>query len=113
MRFYKSKSKNATMITGAIFGISHMIQDALGIESRPKSINYEDRTLLFTYREDIAFILISDRYSKILHNGLENFADLFIHRFSKEIENWKGSVKSFDEANNLIIRSFPFIEVEK
>lgn len=110
-RFYEDdKSKRATLITGAIYGVSSMLQSALGIDSRPESLKYGDRTLLFTYREKIGFTLISDRYSKILYNGLENFADFFIQEFSEQLENWKGSTKLFLNANKLIKKSFPFLD---
>ncbi|MBD3230383.1 MAG: hypothetical protein GF329_19545 [Candidatus Lokiarchaeota archaeon] len=115
-QFYPSKSKKATLITGAIYGLSSMIRHALGIESRPGSLKYEDRTLIFVYRENtqgqnIGFTLISNRDSQILRNGLNNFANLFMQKFQNKLENWNGSIASFHGANKFIRKSFPFLNV--
>ncbi len=107
----ESPAKQTVMITGAIHGVSSMIQHALGIDSRPKSLKYGDRSLIFEFRENIGFVLISDRDSRVLRNGLKNFATQFMKNYSEQIINWKGEVNSFITAKNLIKKAFPFLDV--
>jgi len=109
--FFPNTAKQASLITGALYGVSSMIQHALGIESLPKSISFEDRILLFEFRNNIAFALISDRDSVILRNGLHNFADLFIQTYGELLPEWDGSIKSFVKTNDFLKISFPFIDL--
>ncbi|HUX98206.1 MAG TPA: hypothetical protein VMV49_01510 [Candidatus Deferrimicrobium sp.] len=108
-KFQLSTSKHATLITGAIFGVSSMIQHALGIESVPRSLKFKDRIILFEFKDTIGFALISDRNSRILRNGLRNFADLFMKTYKNDLKNWNGQLKPFKNASEFIKISFPFL----
>ena len=111
-KYQSLTGKQATLITGAIFGISSIMQHALGIESQPHSLEFPDRTIIFTFKKNIGFALISDQESRILREGLERFSNLFIQHFKNALDEWNGMVKTFDKASELIKISLPFLEAE-
>ncbi len=108
-KFQPSTNKLATLITGAIFGVSSMIQHALGIESVPRSIEFKDRTILLEFKEATGFALISDRDSRILRNGLKNFSELFMKTYKNDLKTWDGTLKTFKNASEFIKTFFPFL----
>ena len=110
-QFRPTTGKHATLITGAIHGVSSMIQHALGIESHPRSLKYLGRTLIFEFKGTLGFALISDRDSQILRNGLENFSELFIKAYEPKLEKWDGSIETFEKASDFIKKSFPFLDL--
>ena len=111
-QFQPTPGKQATLITGAIYGISSMIRHALGIDTQPRSLKYLDRTILFEFRGPFGFALISDRDSRILRNGLKNFSDQFIQAYEHTIDKWDGSIKFFKDTSTFIKKSFPFLDVD-
>ena len=108
--FIPSSSKQATLISGAIHGVSTMIQSAIGTESRPKSIKFEDRIIIFNFIDDIGFAIISDKDSRLLRDELKNFSNLFLKKYSKELKVWDGTVGTFKDASLLIEKAFPFLK---
>ncbi|NVM31328.1 MAG: hypothetical protein HWN65_20990 [Candidatus Helarchaeota archaeon] len=110
-QFRPTTGKHVTLITGAIHGVSSMIQHALGIESHPRSLKYLGRTLIFEFKGTLGFALISDRDSQILRNGLENFSELFMQAYKHELDEWDGSIETFENASDFIKKSFPFLDL--
>ncbi|TFG04871.1 MAG: hypothetical protein EU536_03500 [Promethearchaeota archaeon] len=111
--FRSHPTKQATLITGAIYGVSSMIQHALGIESHPLNLQYLNRVILFEFREKIGFALISDKDSRILRNGLRNFADQFYKAYEPVLLDWKGSIKKLTNATEFFKTSFPFLDLHE
>ena len=109
--FLPTSSKQAVLISGAIHGVSSMIQMALGTEANPKSIKFGDRIILFNFRENTGFALISDRDSRLLRNELNNFSKLFMKEYALQLKNWDGRVKIFKDTSKLIEKAFPFLRV--
>ncbi|NHI91678.1 MAG: hypothetical protein EAX96_04180 [Candidatus Lokiarchaeota archaeon] len=110
--FLESPSKSAILITGAIHGVSSMIQTALGIESYPKILKYSDRVILFEFQEDFGVALIADSDSRVLRDGLNEFSSKFSQEFKNEIKNWKGKLQDLNKAFQIVKKSFPFADIE-
>jgi len=110
--FIKSTSKNSVLISGAIHGVSSMLQSALGIESFPKILKYPDRVIIFEFQEDLGFALISDQDSRIIYQGLKEFSSKFIKEFKKQIKDWKGEINVFLKASELVKKTFPFADID-
>jgi len=110
--FIKSTSKNVVLISGAIHGVSSMLQSALGIESYPTIVKYPDRVILFEFKEDLGFALITDQDSRLLREGLQEFSSKFQDRFKNQFKNWKGEVNVFLSASELVKKSFPFADID-
>ncbi len=112
-KFYTASEKQSTLITGAIYGISSMMTHALGIESPPQVLQFPDRTIVFNFKGNLGFALISDHDSQILRNGLKNFSADFIETYSNELKNWDSSVKTFVGASKFVKKSFPFLSMDE
>jgi hypothetical protein len=107
----ESESRQSTLVTGAIFGVSTMIKHALGIVSPPRSLEFDGRTLIFVFHDEIGFALISDKDSKILRNGLKNFSDLFMRAYKNDLEHWNGKLEIFKDAFSYMKKAFPFLDI--
>lgn len=107
--FLSSTTTQSVLVTGAIFGVASMLQTALGIKSHPRSLKYGDRTLIFEFKENIGFILISDKDSGVLRDGLRIFSENFINSFTSELKNWDGALAVFSDAIKLVRDAFPFL----
>ncbi|NHI94322.1 MAG: hypothetical protein EAX96_17655 [Candidatus Lokiarchaeota archaeon] len=106
--FIPSSSRQTVLISGAIHGVSSMIQTALGTEKPPEIVKYKNRAILFSFKGDLGFALISDKDSSLLRNGLNNFSKIFTAKYSIELKNWDGNTQTFKDANKIVQRAFPF-----
>jgi hypothetical protein len=112
-QFLETSGKQSSLVTGAIYGISSIMTHALGIETKPHSLKFPGRTILFEFEEKVGFALISNRDSEILRDGLEHFAELFLEAYKNQLDHWNGSVEIFEDASTFIEKSFPFLDIKQ
>ncbi|MDH5404898.1 MAG: hypothetical protein OEY49_20510 [Candidatus Heimdallarchaeota archaeon] len=101
IRSYSSNTSDV-LFSGVMTTISSILQEATGISSNIKSINFEDRYLLTNFSSDLAFILITENQSDILLNNLDVFTKRLNQNFNQEITESMNTGRNLDGNEKII-----------
>ena len=80
-----------TLVSGAVTAISALMKEAFNVSSNIRSFAFFDKELLLEFRrtsdgeQEIGFILISERGSQYLLDGLNRFAETFMKKFEPSL----------------------------
>lgn len=105
-KFSGGQGIDETLISGALNAITNLMKEAAGVEENLDSVRFGDRTLIVGVRGRVFAILIADRVSRFLREGLDNFLQTFETQYHEEIETWTGNPEDFTGARQLIQRAF-------
>ncbi len=88
------------LVSGALYAVKTVLQEMVGQE-RMNTVTFEDRTLLFEYREHFSAVIFADEALKSLRVRLKQFADEFGILFGPALEDWRGNNDVFVPAETI------------
>ena len=103
---------HAALNSAAIVAIQNLVQEISQTEGHIVLIGMSDRILIMKSYESVVSVLISQKNSYFINNGLRDFNREFYIKFQKDIENFVGKVDVFKDAKFLIRRYLPFMRKE-
>ena len=103
---------HAALNSAAIVAIQNLVQEISQTEGHIRLIGMSDRILIMKSHESVVSVLISQKNSYFINNGLRDFNREFYNKFQHEIENFTGNVEVFKGANQLIRKYLPFMRKE-
>ncbi len=97
----------------ALVAIQTLLKEITFAEGVIERIGLSDRQMIFKSVDNIAVVAISNGSSYFLNKGLSAFANVFFHKFEKEIKGFSGNVGIFqDRGKELLSKHLPFFEVD-
>ncbi|MFV2014272.1 MAG: hypothetical protein ACC656_02500, partial [Candidatus Heimdallarchaeota archaeon] len=96
----------------AIVAIQNLVQEISHAEGHIILIGMSDRILIMKSKGQIVSVLICERNSYFINQGLEDFTTRFYEKFESHIVNFVGNVDVFKDAKLLIHEHLPFMRKE-
>lgn len=92
------------LLAGGISGITAILKEMIGSDHRLKSIDHEDKKLLFEYAYDNLFLvaLLANKDLNILRTKLKKLTAQIQAVFWETIEKWDGNLEILSPINTLI-----------
>ncbi|MDD1778776.1 MAG: hypothetical protein LUQ65_11490 [Candidatus Helarchaeota archaeon] len=103
---FRPVANDQDLFTGALTGLSSLIQAMTKDKTRLKIIKQEDALILVEYGQKIIVALQTEEDSPVLRNKLEIFSAEFEEYFKEILKNWNGEIHLFSPANALVKRIF-------
>lgn len=103
---------HAALKSPAIVAIQNLVQEISHAEGHIILIGMSDRILIMKSRKEIVSVLICERNSYFINQGLEDFTDRFYEKFETHIVNFMGNVDVFKDAKFLVHEHLPFMRKE-
>jgi hypothetical protein len=107
-----SETLEASMVTGMLSAISCISKEILDSKKRLRSIDHQDKKILFSYGEYIITSVITDEESQLLFSKVDLLTHEFENRFSGILYRWNGELGPFASAWFIIDKIFPITEWE-
>jgi hypothetical protein len=104
--FDKDTKARATLITGGLYGITHLIKEITTHKTQIKEIKQEDINVLIDYGAKIGVVLLSREALRLLRSRLKYFIQTFEDDYELEIATWQGDIGEFKSCIQLIHRIF-------
>lgn len=103
---------HAALKSPAIIAIQNLVQEIAHAEGHIILIGMSDRVLIMKSKNQIVSVLICERNSYFINQGLEDFTNNFYSKFENHIVNFVGNVDVFKDAKSLIHEYLPFMRKE-
>ena len=103
---------HAALKSPAIVAIQNLVQEIAHAEGHIILIGMSDRVLIMKSRHQIVSVLICERNSYFINQGLDEFTKNFYKRFENHIVNFVGNVDVFKDAKQLVHEHLPFMRKE-
>ena len=94
---------------GAMCGQYTIVQEIAHAEGHIILIGMSDRVLIMKSEHQIVSVLICERNSYFINQGLEDFTKNFYRNFETHIVNFVGNVDVFKDAKFLVHEHLPFM----
>ncbi|MCE7734121.1 MAG: hypothetical protein GPJ54_04525 [Candidatus Heimdallarchaeota archaeon] len=103
---------HAALKSPAIVAIQNLVQEIAHAEGHIILIGMSDRVLIMKSKKQIVSVLICERNSYFINQGLDEFTNNFYELFESHIVNFVGNVDVFKEAKFLVHEHLPFMRKE-
>ncbi|OLS28820.1 MAG: hypothetical protein HeimC2_04210 [Candidatus Heimdallarchaeota archaeon LC_2] len=103
---------HAALKSPAIVAIQNLVQEIAHAEGHIILIGMSDRVLIMKSKEQIVSVLICERNSYFINQGLDEFTNNFYNQFESHIVNFVGNVDVFKDAKQLVHQHLPFMRKE-
>lgn len=84
--FNKNHKYPDVLITGLITAVVSAIQEITGSGRNVEYINLEDKAIVFNTKNNLHFVLISDKYTVTIAESLNSFMNQFLSRYKDILE---------------------------
>jgi len=111
--FFKSKGKSSLLVTGGIFGMTHLIKEITKKQTQIKEIKQKDMNIILEYGLKIGVAMLSRENLRILRGKLKGFVNQFETQYENELNNWAGNIEPFKSCVNLVYQTFEFSLIEE
>ncbi len=95
------------LITGALSAIICFLKETLHSKKKVRSIDHQDKKILFSYGEFIITSVITDEDTHIVYNKVEQLTHDFEKQFYGVLKHWNGELTTFSSAWFIIDNIFP------
>ncbi|NVM30750.1 MAG: tetratricopeptide repeat protein [Candidatus Helarchaeota archaeon] len=100
------KSISASLVTGGLEGISHMIQELTKKETKLRILEQEDITILLEQGKNVTCALITEENLATLRTKLKQFVGEFEENFQTELEKFDGNINIFSDVSKFVQEIF-------
>ena len=107
-KFHQSKDISEDLLSGAISGISLLMQELLGVVTSLKEVIFGDRIIILDIRKEFGVFIIAQQSSTTLKIALKNFANHFEEEFSDHLSR-SFDLALFEGANKYVEKYFGFL----
>ncbi|MHA1378285.1 MAG: hypothetical protein ACTSRG_07875 [Candidatus Helarchaeota archaeon] len=95
------------LVTGALSAIITFLKETFHSEKKARSIDHEDKKVIFSYGEFIITSVISDEDTHIIYNKAEQLTYEFEKHFYGVLKHWNGELSAFSSGWFIIDKIFP------
>ncbi|MFX1452839.1 MAG: hypothetical protein ACFFCM_18525 [Promethearchaeota archaeon] len=95
------------LITGALSAIICFLKETLHSKKKVRSIDHQDKKILFSYGEFIITSVITDEDTYIVYDKVEQLTHDFEKQFYGVLKHWNGELTTFSSAWFIIDNIFP------
>lgn len=103
---FRPGSQDQDLVTGALTGVSSIIQAITKNKTKLKIIEQEDAVILLEYGDKIISALQTEEDTPVVRNKLEIFTAEFEELYKEELQHWGGEIHIFSAATALVKRIF-------
>ncbi len=103
---------DAELVTGIISAITSISCEVFHSNQRVRSIDHQDKKILFSYGEFITTSVVIEEESQILFDKADQLTNQFERYFYGILRHWDGNIGSFASAWFIVDEIFPIIEWE-
>ncbi|NHI91411.1 MAG: hypothetical protein EAX96_02840 [Candidatus Lokiarchaeota archaeon] len=107
-KFHQSKNISEDLLSGAISGISLLMQELLGVITSLKEVVFGDRIIILDIRKEFGVFIIAQQSSTTLKIALNNFTNHFEQEFSDHLSR-SFDLAVFQDANKYVEKYFGFL----
>ena len=100
------------LLSSLITAISGLLNESLGSKKDLKAIIAEDRSLVLNNGEDATCAILCDNSTHFLEKSLRNLRIMVEERYQDKLKKSVIIKEDFQDAGELIRKSFPFLEIE-
>ncbi|MHA1428359.1 MAG: hypothetical protein ACTSQI_20435 [Candidatus Helarchaeota archaeon] len=107
-----SEKLDPELVTGIISAITSISNEVFNSKKRVRSIDHQDKKILFSYGEFIITSVVTDDETQILFNKVDSLTRDFERHFHSVLYRWNGNLEPFASAWFIVDKIFPIIEWE-
>ncbi|MHC1592416.1 MAG: hypothetical protein ACXQS8_10035 [Candidatus Helarchaeales archaeon] len=98
------------LVGGAISAITSFLEEVLHSKEKVRSIDHQDKKLLFAFGKYTITTVISDKESQIIQSKVSLLSREFEKQYQGILEHWNGNIGYFSNAWMIIDKIFPISE---